>query len=157
MKSAFLVLSLFTWLAINNLLPDGQPLRTRASTLSEEVDRVYHLLKALNFDASKGQIDYEMACSIIGVELKWMPKNDSLWGMAWCEKIEMYLPRDHKQTPCTFFHEIGHVVMKHCRSKQYLTEDQEEGEATAFSAGMLDRLNLPIYDHRAAHYSNRTE
>lgn len=158
MKSALLILLVFTIAALKTFTPESEPPLTRAAIMEAELDRVESLFSGLNFDCAKGRPDYEAACELIGVALKWSDRDDKLWGQVDRLRMELFLPRCDEHTASVFFHEIGHHAMGHTGLPgMFTSEDITEPEADAFSAGMMDRLSLPISDPRVIHYSSRAK
>lgn len=116
--------------------------------MEQSISDVYALAKHMDFFCSK--TGYEDLATMLGLELIWeeeklvpspRDKEKRVVGETNGKKIYLYLNRCDKATKEVFFHEIGHVKMRHCRPNSMLSYAAEEGEADYFAQEMIKLLN----------------
>lgn len=124
---------------------------TRGALMDTQIAYCLETIEGLSFNCNgyEWPSGYREACRKLGVELVWMDapneETEGRYTLGWTDGqvITMNIPPCTERSLETFFHEVGHVLLRHATKSARISMSLEkrEGEAIYFSEQILQAIS----------------
>lgn len=120
---------------------------TRGAKMDLHIYEFTNLIKDLDFNCENLNA-YEVVCDLIGVDLVWEEKivlrdEKRIGGQTNGKWIRIYVDPCNPFADQIFFHEVGHVLLRHLDKdiRSLLSLEEREGEADYFSFQVIELMD----------------